>query len=198
MQERYPRAVLADGSTGNQKGANGQECLARDFGSAFDTYKISVYSGTGETIPVSLDDSNHQVREVRIVVDNPGQRSALLLNAYDPVVWKIARTQDSEIAGVFANGHHGQAVLGVEHKTPVIMSTKMYSPGSSCTPTEEFEALTALNAAPQGVVVNDGEVFFIGERPYQETSLIVSDERRLEDFSLRRIEVKEARPRSDR
>lgn len=48
---------------------------------------------------------------------------ALLLGAYEPTIWAIGWTKQTNIVAVFATGYHRQAVAGLPKGTPLLTST---------------------------------------------------------------------------
>lgn len=159
------------------------KCIPSALGQAFETHKISLYQGDGKVVNATIDSSNHKVREVRIIVNNPAHRTVLSLHSYDPVVWNISRAPDSELAGIVVTGYHGQAVLGIDRNIPVMISTHIYSPGSNCSPSEMADIKRATSIAVSGIDTNKKAVVVVGSPDFQERSLISSNERTLDNYA---------------
>jgi len=70
-----------------------------------------------------IDDSGHQATLMRVAVNRPGERVALLLGAYEPTVWNVGWTAGTEIVAVLATGYHDQRLSGLPAGTPTGVST---------------------------------------------------------------------------
>lgn len=70
-----------------------------------------------------IDESGHQATLMRVAVNRPGERVALLLGAYEPTVWSVGWTAGTEIVAVLATGYHDQRLSGLPAGTPTGVST---------------------------------------------------------------------------
>lgn len=70
-----------------------------------------------------IDESGHQATLMRVAVNRPGERVALLLGAYEPTVWSVGWTAGTEIVAVLATGYHDQRLSGLPAATPTGVST---------------------------------------------------------------------------
>jgi len=96
------------------------------FGRIFEEFVIeAVGTYRGQTVldDIEIDDSGHRVTQMEVVVDNPEQPVVLVLTAYDPTVWRIGRTKNTEIAGIMLSGYYQQVLIGAEKEIPVQIST---------------------------------------------------------------------------
>ncbi len=80
-------------------------------------YGVSTYKGL-TPVDAKLAGSSHKVTTVDVVVNEPRHPVILVLNAYDPVIWKVSRTPKSRIAAIIIVGYESQALLGVPAATP--------------------------------------------------------------------------------
>lgn len=169
----------------SQKRSDFGNCAASTLGESFETHKISIQQGGGRVIKTMIDSSEHNVRVVRVIVNNPTLRTVLSLRSYEPVVWNISRTPNSEIAGIVVTGNHGQAVLGVDQKTPVMISTQNYSPGSNCSASEMRDIQQAISISVSKIETDKIALAVIGNPEFLESSLISSNERTLDSYAVR-------------
>ncbi len=88
----------------------------------FRVYAIGTYSGT-LPLDIQLDDSGNKVTQVDVLVNKTDKPVVLVLTAYDPVVWRVGRTENTKIAGVLVSGYHGQALIGIGKDTPHAISS---------------------------------------------------------------------------
>jgi hypothetical protein len=78
---------------------------------------VGRYKGEKE-LDVQLGDSGHTVTEIEVVVDRTDYPVALVLSAYDPVVWRVGTTPRSKLVAVLVSGYHTQALLGIKKTLP--------------------------------------------------------------------------------
>lgn len=163
----------------------------------FAVYAVGTYRGTA-AVNVQLDDSGHAVAQVDVVVNKTKRPVVLVLTAYDPVVWRVGRTNDTEIAAILVSGYHGQALIGVDKKTPYAIS--------SCTEKGDFQCFYAYGASRRLIAMNDAVkqlvgreiehfynkpengVFYIGEQPVDKDAVVYSDDLKIKGY------VKQDRP----
>ena len=186
----YPREFPPRELQTEQKKLASKECRTMNFGDSFDIYEAFIHGGRPAE-NVYLDAIGNNVGEIDVIVNQPGKRSLLSLHAYDPVIWKICRTKESEIAGVIVTGHRGAAVLGVDLSVPVAINTKEYNPGFNCNDSEHYhikdrlyhikDPITNFIAMKTTVKANDYGIV-IGLPPSNSSELICSSDRKIEDF----------------
>lgn len=98
--------------------------LADRLPKEFDVFHVGTYGGTSELGQiVELDNSGHAVKKVDVLVNHPERPVVLVLTSYDPVVWNVAWSAGSAIAGVVVSGYHGQAALGIPKSIPLYLRT---------------------------------------------------------------------------
>jgi len=179
IQEYPPRQVNVE-----QQRPSSTQCTFPELGSDVVIQKVQLYQG-GRPVDVRIDNSTNKVREVSIVLNNPNKRTILFLSAYDPVVWKISRTPDSILTGVIAIGYHGKAVLGIDRATPLAISTRHHNPAVNCSSSDLGGIISSLrggNTIEQKA--HNAETVVIGQADFQESSLIFSRERSLDDYRV--------------
>lgn len=169
-------------------------------------HHVGSYEGTSQLgAAIELDNSGHEVKKLDVLVNLPGKAVVLVLSAYDPVVWNVAWTPDTRIAGAVVSGYHGQAILGISKSIPLYLRTNAtseqddakglhpgcpyfyrYDGGSNDRATQTIRDITGRSvtrfyAAPRNGVALVGDVM-----PGTLSDLISSPDFRLEDFVLNR------------
>lgn len=77
----------------------------------------------GKEIDFQIDQSGHQATKVDVVVNYPDSPVVLMLGAYEPTIWNIGWSEKTRIVGVFASGHHRQALAGIPDSALFFIST---------------------------------------------------------------------------
>ena len=90
----------------------------------------------------------------------------------------------SEISGIVVSGYHGQAVLGVARNTPIMISTHKYNPRSNCSSAEMHKIKQVISMAESGVEADNLSLVVVGNKNYKEDSLIVSNELKLDEYTV--------------
>lgn len=85
---------------------------------------------SGRRTDMQIDQSGHAATQIDVIVHRTDKPVVLMLGAYEPTIWNIARTPNTRIAGVLASGYHRQAVAGLEPSVPVLEAT--YDNKSAC------------------------------------------------------------------
>jgi len=94
-------------------------------------YSIYAAGGhAGRVLDYQIDQSGHQATQIDVTVNSVSKPAVLLLGAYDPTIWNIRWTSETNILAVIASGYHRQAVAGIPKGTPILIST--YDNKSSC------------------------------------------------------------------
>jgi hypothetical protein len=78
---------------------------------------------SGRKLPYQIDQSGDDAKQVNVAVNSPDLPVALLLVADEPTVWKISRSKDTRIVGVFAWGYDRQAIAGLDAGVPLLVSS---------------------------------------------------------------------------
>ena len=164
---------------------------------------IGIYRGQEELVDVELDESGHRVSQAEVVVNIPDKPVVLVLTAYDPTVWRIGATEDTEIAGVMVSGYHGQAVIGLDAGIPLEISTHDQKGSFECffayKADKRLLDMVAMLKKSYGRKVDnfygiqqqtDG-VFYLGERP-DEDDILYFDTYTIADYNLQ--DMNEGKP----
>jgi hypothetical protein len=81
---------------------------------------IAAGSYSGAETPFQIDQSGHQATSMAVSVNEAKAPVFLLLGAYEPTVWDISKTKDTNIVGVYLSGYHKQVVTGLSKSIPVM------------------------------------------------------------------------------
>lgn len=84
-------------------------------------YAAGWYSG--RILDAQIDQSGHEATRFDIIVNSPGKPVILILGAYEPSIWNIGWTKETNILAAVATGYHRQAVIGLPKDTPILIST---------------------------------------------------------------------------
>lgn len=106
-----------------------------------EVHLVGLYKGP-KRLGLSLGPSGHATTEIDVVVGRSLSPIVLVLSAYDPVVWRVGSTSQSNLAGVLISGYHSQALIGVPRDTPHRILS--YEQGQGC---EYFYVHNAQTAA---------------------------------------------------
>lgn len=157
----------------------------------FTVQAVGTYAGLEEVEDVQLDDSANTVRQAEVVVNQPGKAVVLILTAYDPTVWRVGRTRNTQLLGVLVSGYHGQALIGIDKKVPHAVTSHE---------TKKTPWFYAYKASPGLLAMNDvvkrligreidrfenravNGVFHVGEPPNDPADVVYSDDLRVEKF----------------
>lgn len=94
----------------------------------FVVYAVGQYSG--RELDFQIDRSGDMAGQIDVTVNSPSKPAALILSAYEPSIWNIKWTEDTEIIAVVARGNNRQEVAGLPKETPVFIST--FDNGAKC------------------------------------------------------------------
>ena len=98
-----------------------ENCQFKNLPSEFEVYAVGKYSGITSS-DYQLGNSGHSTKIIEVVVNKPNIPIVLVLMAYDPVIWKVSHTKESNVIGVVLAGYHSQALLGLPSTTPKILA----------------------------------------------------------------------------
>lgn len=87
----------------------------------FSVFAAGAYSG--RPLDQQIDQSGHMATRIDVTVNQPGKPVVLMLGAYEPTVWNIGWTADTQIIAVFASGYHRQVIAGLDNSVPTLIST---------------------------------------------------------------------------
>lgn len=146
---------------------------------------------TGRKLDFQIDQSGHTATQMDITVNEPSKPVVLMLGAYEPTIWNVQWTQDTEIVGVLVSGYHRQAVAGLPTTIPLLNSS--YDNEGACryfymTP-DDYRVLNPLarNLFGQSVSMvfplrESSGTITIGDSVEEDVSLVRSDAISIESF----------------
>lgn len=116
-------AVTVAGRLPAQPAAQTDACLriAASLPSDFAVYAAGAYSG--RKIAYQIDQSGHEATQIDVEVKKPGKPIVLMLGAYEPTIWNISVSPDTNVAAVLVGGYHRQAIAGLSESIPSLIST---------------------------------------------------------------------------
>jgi uncharacterized protein YecT (DUF1311 family) len=192
--QRYLSSLME--STSRPQKAHGdfapKQCRLSGLPANFEVHAVGTYSGL-KPIDTQLP-GGHETRETAVIVNKPGVPVVLVLMAYDPVVWKVSRTPETQIAAVIVGSYHRQAVLGIDKATPLLF--RSHEERADCGAFHAYRAGRELEQAAQRVkaitgrdidsFVNnpvDGGFIVGAEAGIDINKLIFSPDLELEDYA---------------
>lgn len=89
--------------------------------SEFAVFAAGAYSG--RKVGFQIDQSGHEGTQMDVAVNSPNKPVALMLGAYEPTIWNIGWSKETEILAVLVGGYHRQVVAGLEERTPLLVSS---------------------------------------------------------------------------
>lgn len=167
-----------------------QDCGLSKLPPGTKLYFAGGYSGM-KSVDVQLGGNGHDVHQTDIVISETQHPVALVLGAYDPVVWRIGRVRDAKLAGVLIFGYEPQAVIGIEKSVPYrIQSSTQRSGGCPSVrigyenPDLQSELdLIRLTGVPLERVVRKGtDRLIVGPDTILEGDILYSDDTKIEQF----------------
>lgn len=96
---------------------------SNDFVLPADIKIYAVVAYNGKQLGWRIDDSGYEVRLMEVTVNAPGEQVALVFGTYQPTIWHISWTEDTEIVSVIASGYHAVRVTGLPPEVPVTTSS---------------------------------------------------------------------------
>lgn len=174
-------------------GAEMLGCHLPNLPADFTVEAVGVSRGEIET-DVRLDLTGSDTKSVEVIANRPGESIVVVLMAYEPVLWQLKRTRATNVVAVLVGGYHGQAVLGLERSTPLLISTA--TGRKDCDqPFYAFKAgheLLRANAVVKRITGREIDhiwsnvtagLVHIGEPPTRDADLVSSDDYVPEDFT---------------
>lgn len=157
----------------------------------FVVYGASGYSGI-QNLPRPIDNSGNIPSEIDVVVNSPSQPAVLFLGAYEPTVWDIQWTENTDILGVVAYGYYRQAVAGVPQDTPILINTftECGENDSFISNLDEKYTLDQLSQnlfgkpLEQNLELDNAAIFTLGKSVEEDSNLISSDDIPVESFFI--------------
>lgn len=89
--------------------------------SDFAVYAAGAYSG--RKISHQIDQSGHSGTQIDVDVHQPGKPVVLILGAYEPTIWNISLSPETELLAVLVGGYHRQVIAGLSPRIPSLIST---------------------------------------------------------------------------
>lgn len=84
-------------------------------------YAAGAYSG--RKLDYQIDQSGHEATQIDVAVNEPSAPVVLMLGAYEPTVWNIGWSPQTQIAGVLVSGYHRQTIAGLPVSVPRLNSS---------------------------------------------------------------------------
>lgn len=203
-----PRGSIGHGCLGFMDGFktsdDGSSCYGSEMGDAVRQLKklpptdvmqqCRVFSVTPEASIEAVSmyqpkNANHSFRSARVAapvdvrVDKPGE-VVLVLNTYEPAIWKISAAEGTRIAGVILTGYYSSRVEGIAPETPTLAlefqgRKTPPKPDDVCAPLSNYLG-TAFRGGPAAMVLDRQIVALTGKN--------VDGLRG--DYALERVEIK--------
>jgi len=107
----------------------------------FDVVVVSVSRGS-TPVDIVLDRSGRDVFQEDVVVGTTAKPVVLVLIGDDPIVWNVGKAEGARIAGVLAEGHYRQAVIGLPKATRLVT----YSTSDGANACQSFRAEKAVGS----------------------------------------------------
>ena len=87
----------------------------------FAVYAAGAYGG--KTIAFQIDQSGHTGTQIDIEVNQPDKPIVLILGAYEPTIWNISLSPETQVLAVLVSGYHRQVIAGLSQSIPSLIST---------------------------------------------------------------------------
>jgi hypothetical protein len=203
-----PRGTIGHGCLGFMDGFrtsdDGASCYGSEMGDAvrqlkklpdpIDAQQCRAFSVAAEASIEAVSmyqpkSANHSFNSARIAapvdvrVSKPGA-VVLVLNTYEPAIWKISAAEGTRIAGVILTGYYSSRVEGVASDTPMLVADfegrkNRPPPDQLCAPLSSYLG-TAFRGGPAAMVLDRQIVALTGKN--------VDGLRG--DYALERVEIK--------
>lgn len=153
----------------------------------FVVFAAGAYSG--KKTDFQIDQSGHPATQFDVAVNYDAKPVVLMLGAYEPTIWNIGWTPNTNIVAVFASGYHRQALAGLKESVPYLIST--YDNKGMCgsghiTPENPaaFDALARklFNRPVETVFPTSNGVVVIGSPIKPNTQLLTSSSKTIESL----------------
>jgi len=77
----------------------------------------------GREPPIPIDQSGHNATQMDVVLSSPGKPVALMLGAYEPTIWNLSWTPDTQLIAVYVGGYHTPRIGGLRRDIPLLTSS---------------------------------------------------------------------------
>lgn len=108
--------------------SSGDNCVFPVDGIPGNSIVLAAGAYGGKDTAYQIDDSGHQATKMDVLVNKSNEPVLLLLGAYEPTIWSIGKSEDTNIAGVVVSGYHQQKILGLDQDVPVVNASR----GNGC------------------------------------------------------------------
>ena len=185
---------------------SGCELSDLELSGDFAVYGVNAKYPT-QRLPYPIDDSGVEAGQIDVIVNSPQKPVILLLKHGDPAVWKIQRTEDTQIAGAVVYGYHELGIIGLTEDTPTLINTlskcgldkyfygieRERSPNTierDRSTTQEILAEKLFGLSLDGLIsdrkkIGGSNIFYlIGENIEADTDLISSQDTSVESFYI--------------
>jgi len=97
---------------------NSFECMYPELSIPSDLVIYGTESYSGRKTNFQIDQSGHTATQFDITVNRPYKPVALMLSSYEPSIWNIKWTAETNIVAIWASGNHKQVISGVPSHVP--------------------------------------------------------------------------------
>lgn len=144
------------------------------FGELSDDVAVMAVGTSEGTEPTDRQIGGRAAQIADVYVNEPNRPILLVLSAYDPVLWRIGKSTDTEIVGVLVSGYYGQDVVGLADDTPSFITSHedpgnfepaFYFDETSPELLEASKIVEELTGRAIGSFVGDAvdDTYFVGE-----------------------------------
>ena len=163
-----------------------EKCAFPDLRELPDEFVVYAVGGNGgKPLDFQIDQTGHMATQSNLIVNSPSKPVVLMLSAFEPNIWNIKWTEDTDIVAVVSSGYYRQEIAGLPRDTPVLTTT--LDNGAKCgyfNLENNYQVLNPLSRKLFGQEVN--KVYFsdwIG-KPLEDDNpkLINSDDTTVDSF----------------
>jgi len=79
---------------------------------------------SGRPLDFQIDQTGDMATQMDVTVHSPNKAVILMLGAYEPTIWNIKWSKQTNITAVVASGNHRQAIAGLAASVPTLISTQ--------------------------------------------------------------------------
>lgn len=111
------------GNLGSNVAPQPTTCSFQDIELPKDFVVFAAGAYSGKETDFQIDQSGHQATQIDVAVNYDAKPVVLMLGAYEPTIWNVGWTLNTNIVAVFASGYHRQALAGLKESVPYLIST---------------------------------------------------------------------------
>ena len=97
-------------------------CAFEDLKLPDDFVVLGAGAYSGRRAGFQIDQSGHEGTQIDVAV-NHAKPVVLMLGAYEPTIWNIVWTPNTQIVAVLASGYHRQIIAGLKGSVPTLISS---------------------------------------------------------------------------